>query len=504
MTRGQRNVEWIEGHCLVPEGKFVGQQVKLRPWQRKIVRGIYDTPTRRAIISFGRKNAKTALSAMLLCLHLCGPEAQANSQLNSDAQSVEQAGVVFRLAAKIIRMSPTLREVVVVRDHVKELHCPELGTLYRALSSDAPTALGLSPVFAVHDELGQVRGPVSPLYEAIETAMGAYDNPLSIVISTQAPSDSDLLSVLIDDARLGKDPRVKLFMFSADLDLDPFSVKAMKQANPAFGDFLNAEEVKSQAEDARRMPSRESSYRNLILNQRVSQTSPFIPRAIWEACGGEPDLAVLKGGLVYVGLDLSARNDLTALLMTVQDKDGIWHDFPEFFAPLDGVKDRAHRDRAPYDLWAQQGFLTLTPGASVSYEAVAIRLCEICDEYQVAEIGYDRWRIEVLRAELARLGKELPLKEFGQGFRDMSPALDALEGELLNRKVRHGNHPILTWCAANAIAVRDPAGNRKLDKAKSTGRIDGMVAQAMAHGVAVAALAPEGPSVYETRGPLVF
>lgn len=504
MTRGQRNIAWIEEHCRVPEGKFVGQAVRLRPWQKKIIRGIYDTPTRRAVISFGRKNGKTALVSMLLCLHLCGPEARANSQLNSDAQSVEQAGVLFRLAAKIVRLSPDLTQFVVIRDTLKQLYCPELGTLYKALSSDAPTAFGLSPVFAVHDELGQVRGPRSELYSAIETAMGAHDDPLSIVISTQAPTDGDLMSILIDDAKSGKDTRVKLFMFSADLDSDPFSVKAMKQANPAFGDFLNATEVKDQAEIARRMPSAESEYRNLILNQRISQVSPFIPRATWEACAGPPDLAVLERERVYVGLDLSARNDLTALAMIAQDKDGVWHDFVEFFAPLDGVKDRAHRDRFDYDVRAEQGFITLTPGASVSYEAVAIRLCEICEQYQVAEVGYDRWRIDVLKAELARLGKELPLKEFGQGFRDMSPAMDALEGDLLNKMVRHGGNPVLTWCAANAIAVRDPAGNRKLDKVKSTGRIDGMVAMVMAHGVAAAGLALEGPSVYESRGPLVF
>lgn len=468
----------------------------LREWQRKIIRGIYNTPTRRAIISFGRKNAKTTLSAFLLLLHTCGPEARANSQLYSAAQSRDQASILFALAAKVVRMSPDLNSVVVVRDTAKQLFCPELGTLYRALSADASTAYGLSPVFTVHDELGQVRGPRSELYEALETAGGAQEAPLSIIISTQAPTDSDLLSMLIDDAKSGADQKTKLWLYSAPEDLDPFSDEAIRAANPALGDFLNATEVREQAEAARRMPSRESNYRNLILNQRISQTSPFIPRAVWVACAGEVDFGAFNRGPVFIGIDLSARNDLTALAMIAQDDERVWHAAVEFFAPLHGIRDRALRDRAPYDVWSQQGLLTATPGASVDYTIVAARLCELCDDYDVAVIAFDRWRIDVLKAELSKLGRELPLQEFGQGFKDMSPALDAIESELLNGRVRHGGHAVLTSCASNAIVVRDPAGNRKLDKAKSTGRIDGLQALAMAFGVAVAN-EPVGTSFWE-------
>lgn len=484
-TRGEQNCDWIEANCRIPEGKFVGQAVRLRPFQRKIICGIYDSevPTRRAIITFGRKNAKTTLCGFLLLLHLVGPEARPNSQLYSAAQSREQAAILFALAAKMVRMSPELRPYVVVRDTAKQLFCPELGTLYRALSAEASTAHGLSPAFAVHDELGQVRGPRSELYDAIETAAGAQEAPLSVIISTQAPTDADLLSVLIDDAKTGHDPSTKLFMFSAPMDADPFSDAAMRAANPAFGDFLNPDEVRRQADAARRMPSRESSYRNLILNQRVSQNSPFIPAPIWTACSGDPDPMALTSGPVFIGLDLSARNDLTALVAIVEC-DGAWHVFPEFFAPLHGLEDRALRDRAPYDVWEREGRLTATPGGSVNYSAVAERLCSLCDDYTVQAIAYDRWRIDVLKTELARMGRELPLVAFGQGFKDMSPALDELEAELVSGRMLHGGHPILTWCAANAMASRDPAGNRKLDKSRATGRIDGMVALAMAIGAA--------------------
>jgi len=256
----------------------------------------------------------------------------------------------------------------------------------------------------------------------------------------------------------------------------------MRAANPAYGDFLNADEVKDQAASAKRMPAREAAYRNLILNQRINQLSPFIAKGVWQACGASPRESAFQAGQVRIGLDLSARNDLTALVYTAVE-EGIRHVRAEFFVPLEGIHDRAQRDRVPYDLWHEQGFLTATPGASVDYEFVARRLAEIADEYDVEAVNFDRWRIDVLKKELERIGVELPLIPHGQGFRDMSPALDSLEAELLNGKIAHGMNPVLTMCAANSVIDSDPAGNRKLNKAKSTGRIDGMVALAMCMGV---------------------
>ena len=452
----------------------------MRGWQRDIICGIYDTPTRRAIVSFGRKNGKTALACFLTLLHLCGPEARPNSQLFSAAQSREQAAILFALAAKVVRMSPELNAYVGIRDTAKQLFCTELGTLYRALSAEASTAYGLSPVFTVHDELGQVKGPRSELYEALETASGAQEEPLSVIISTQAPTDADLLSTLIDDAKTGADPKVKLFMYTASPELDPFGEEAMRAANPAYGDFQNPEEVKDQAARAKRMPTSESVYRNLILNQRVSLDSPFIPAPIWKANASDFDEDAFMTAPVYAGLDLSARHDLTAFVRLVRGDDGYWNIKARFWMPEQGIKDKAHRDRVPYDVWADQGYIELTPGSSVDYEYVAQRIAEDATDCNLVSIGFDRWRIDVMQKEFDRLGLTLPLEPVGQGFKDMTPALDMLEGELIAGRVRHGDNPVLNMCAVNAKASRDPAGNVKLDKIKSNGRIDGLVALAMA------------------------
>jgi phage terminase large subunit-like protein len=426
------------------------------------------------------------MAAFLLLVHLVGPRARRNSQLFSAAQSRKQAAVLFDLAAKMVRMNPAMGAAIKIKDSTKELICPELGTYYHALSADAPTAMGLSPVFAVHDELGQVKGPRSQLYEAIETGASAHDQPMSVIISTQAPTDADLLSMLIDDAKTGADPKVKLSLFTSDPDADQFAKETIRQANPAFGDFQNAEEVLAMAADAERMPSRESEYRNLILNQRVDVNSPFISQSIWRANGS----ATSEWGQeeVYAGLDLSSTADLTAFV-PVAKVDGEWETKPTFWLPEDGIEAKSRNDRVPYDLWASQGFLNLCPGKSVDYEFVAHWLFAFCQGHNVKKIAFDRWGMKYLRPWLIAAGftdeqVDLLFEEFGQGFQSMSPALRDLESVLLNGQLRHANHPVLTMCAANAVVSTDPAGGRKLNKAKAAGRIDGMVALAMAFGVA--------------------
>jgi len=505
-TRGERNIGWVETYCRIPEGRDVGKPVRLREWQKAELRRIYDNPagTRRAILSFGRKNGKTALSSFIMLLHLCGPEARPNSQLFSAAQSRDQAAILFALAAKVVRMSPDLAAVVVVRDTAKQLACTELGTLYKALSADASTAYGLSPVLIIHDELGQVKGPRSELYEALETATGAQENPLSIIISTQAPTDADLLSLLIEDGLSGKDPRVVVSLHTAPQDMDPFSEEAIRAANPAFGDFQNAQETMAMAEDARRMPSREAEYRNLILNQRVDMNAPFVSQSSWAACAA-PVVESFKGLPVYAGLDLSEVSDLTAFV-AVAPVDSVWHVKPTFWLPSRGLAEKARQDRVPYDLWHREGLLQATPGATVEYEYVAAFLWDFCEANDVRKIAFDRWNWRHLKPWLAKAGfTDAQLDEgglfepMGQGFQSMSPALRDLESAVLNKRIAHGGHKVLDTCARNATVQADPAGNRKLSKMKSHGRIDGMVALAMAMSVAGTWEATE-PAAFEYTG----
>jgi phage terminase large subunit-like protein len=483
-------IEFIERYCYVPEGKNVGQKLKLLEWQKDALRKIYDNEhgTRRAIISIGRKNGKSGFCACLLLAHLCGPPAHSrpNSQLFSAAQSRDQAAIVFALAAKMVRMNPDLRSAVTIQETAKALACPELGTHYRALSAESTTAFGLSPTFTIFDELGQCRGPRSTLYEALETATAAQESPLTVIISTQAPTDNDLLSILIDDALAGHDPHTVVKLYSAPTDLDPFDEATIRLANPAFDAFMNQREVLAMAADAKRMPAREAEYKNLVLNQRIEANSLFISPTVWNACG--TPVAPLEGVQVYGGLDLSATMDLTALVL-IGRHEGKWHVHPTFWLPFEGLSEKSTADRVPYDLWHSQGHLQATPGRTVSYEFVAHHLRGLFQRYSIEKIGFDRWNMKHLRPWLLRAGFNEQMiddhfVEFGQGMASMSPALRDLEQVLLEGELAHGGHPVLSMCIANTVIALDDAGNRKPSKKRSVGRIDGLIALAMAIGVA--------------------
>ena len=482
MTRAARIIEFVERYLRVPEGKDVGQPMVLADFQKQFIVDVFDNPhgTRRAILSQGRKGGKTALIAAILAAFIVGPEARQNATAVSGALSREQASLVFRLCCLMIQQSPKLAPLVRVIPSGKRIIGLPMNVEYRAMSAEAKTAMGASPLLIIGDEWGQVRGPQDDFIDSLLTSQGAHENPLQIIISTQAASDADWLSVQIDDALKSGDPKIVCHLYAAPEGCDLMDESAWRAANPALGLFRSLDDLREQMTQAQRMPSMENSARNLLLNCRVSTFSPFISPDVWKACSG-PVLPF--DGPVFAGLDLSARTDLTALVIVGQ-VDGVWHVQPHFWTPSQGLEERARRDRAPYDVWVKQGVLRTTPGATVDYEHVAADMLEIFADLEVQAIAYDRWRIDLMRKELDRLGADLPLVEWGQGYKDMAPALDALEAELLNGRIAHGGNPLLTWCAANAVVTKDPTGARKLDKAKATGRIDGLQALAMSMGVA--------------------
>jgi phage terminase large subunit-like protein len=497
LTRGENNIAWCEKYLRIPEGKHVGEKLVMAPFMREDFLQIYDNPngTRRAIISRGRKNAKTTECAMIVLLHLCGLEADhnRNSQIYSAAQSRDQAALIFNLAVKMIQLNPDLYACLTIKDSAKMLVCPVLGTTYKALSAEATTAFGLSPSLIIHDELGQIRGPRSNLYEALETATAAQGNPLSIIISTQAPNDGDLLSLLIDDAAGGHDPRTVLRIDTASDDIkDPFSVEAIRAANPGLDIFMNMSEVISMAENARRMPSRQAEFENLVLNRRVEANNPFVSPAAWAACASP--ISDLHTVPLYAGLDLSAVADLTAFVLMGR-VGRIWNVLPRFWLPEKGLREKADRDHVPYDLWEKQGYLLTTPGSSVSYEYVAQEIFKLSKEYNIKKIGFDRWGMRYLQPWLITAGfseekiKELFI-EVGQGTQTMTPALRDLEQAIIEHEIAHGKHPVLSMCAACSI-VEGTDSARKLSRVRSTGRIDGMVALANAFTVAPIAVEKE-------------
>jgi len=555
----------------VPSGKGEGKPFKLRPFQKKFIRDVYgqlgkagNRRIRRAILSLARKNGKTALIAALALVHLIGPEAITNGEIYSAANDRDQAAIVFKYAAQIVRGTPELLEYVKIVDSTKTMICFLNGSIYRAVSAEAGTKYGLNPTVVIYDELAQAKN--RELYDALDTSMAAREEPLFVVISTQSNDPQHILSQLIDDGISGRDPSTVCRLYEIPEDVDVFDEKNWKKANPALGDFRSLSEMRTAAKRAKRMPSFEAAFRNLYCNQRVDAKSPLIARAEWEGCKG--DVKIEPGSSIYLALDLSGKIDLTALVgVSTSPKDSVkiehssrilsldefiaesgfvpndaaeykqknrkWPKSWEyevdkevhitrlesyqdiikawFWKPGDTIREHENRDRVPYWTWKQQGYIEATPGRAVNYDFVAERLAGIMKTYNVLGMAYDRWSIDDFLNACNRIGLDayvdgkdepragaLRLVPWGQGFKDMAPAIDAMEVSILERKLSHDGNPVLTWNISNAMSVSDPAGNRKLDTSKTRFRIDGAVALAMAIGLKSRDMSkmPE-PSAYE-------
>jgi phage terminase large subunit-like protein len=484
LTRAERCMAFCESYLVVPEGDLVGKPVVLDVYQEAFFYAVFDNKvlTKKAFLSIARKNAKTATIAMIVLCFILGPEARQSSRIVSGAMSREQAAEVYNYASKMVILSADITPLARCIPSAKKIIGLSKNVEYQAISAEGRTAHGKSPLIAILDEVGQVRGPQSDFVDAIITAQGAYSDAMLFAISTQAPNDADLFSVWLDDAKASADPRIVSHLYCADPDCQISDREQWYFANPALGKFRSLPDFEEQADRAARMPSSEPTFRNLLLNQRVETVSPFISKGVWIANSGTVDDSVFYEREVFVGLDLSGKTDLTSLVLIAADDDRV-HVRPIFWTPEKGLRDRAKRDRAPYDVWHKDGFLRTTPGASIDYESVAQDIADAVDGMNIVGAAFDRWRIDLLKKEFDRIGLNLPLVEWGQGFKDMAPAIDNLEELLLNDGIAHGGHPVLTMCMANARVEKDAAGNRKLNKAKATGRIDGAVALAMAVGL---------------------
>ncbi len=460
----------------------------------------------------------TAEIACLVLVHLVGPEAIINGEIYSAATTQKQAALVFKYASQIVRADPELGSYIKIVESTKTMVCFSNGSKYHAIAAEAGPAYGLNPSLVVYDELAQAKN--RDLYDALETSQATREEPLFITISTQSNDPQHILSILIDDGLRGHDPTTICHLYAVPDDAENIFTdqKLWRLANPALGDFRSLSEMKTAAKRAVRMPTFEAAFRNLYLNQRVNAESPLIPRAEWLACKG--DATIELGSEVYLGLDLSGKTDLTALVAVSAgdfDKIRAW-----FWKPQETMIDHEKRDRVPYTVWKSQGFIETTPGRAIDYEWVAERLRQIVKDYVVVGMAFDSYRMDDLRSALNKIGIEswvdgmvdkrkppppgsdspregaLRTVRWGQGYASMTQAVEALEVSILERKFIHDGNPCLTWNFSNAISISDAAGNRKLDKSKTRFRIDGAVAAAMAIGLKSKDMKQiPGPSVYD-------
>ncbi|MCL5073189.1 MAG: terminase large subunit [Actinobacteria bacterium] len=273
--------------------------------------------------------------------------------------------------------------------------------------------------------------------------------------------------------------------------------KVWYKANPALGIFRSLEEMLSLYRYAKENPGFINTFKRLYLNMWTSQETRWLDIVKWDACPHETSLENLKGKICYGGLDLSATTDLTAFVLAFEDYSVL----PFFFIPRQRMKERIKTDKVPYDVWERQGHVIVTEGEVIDYAAVEKKIDKLLSLYQIKQINYDRWNADYLVQRLTARGY-LNMVQMGMGYQSMNTPTKYLESLILEGKLNHDGNPILRWNFDNCMLTTDPAGNIKPDKAKSTQRIDGIVATIMALDGLMRNL--KKTSIYETQKVKVF
>lgn len=482
MPPEERVISFLQELPIV-SGLRAGERLELLPFQEQFVRSVYSSVdddghrrVRLAALSVARGNGKSAILAGLSLAHLLGPMQEPYGECYAAALDREQAGVLYRMTRAYIEATPWMAARVNIRDWHKQIEDEESRSIWTALTSDARKAHGLAPSFWVADEVAQWKS--RELWDNLATGMGKRAQALGVTISTQAADDLHFFSEMLDAE---PDPTVYVQLHAAPDECRLDDRQAWEAANPALGVFVNEGQFSDAADRAIRSKSFEPSFRLLQLNQRVAAEGRFIEQADWDDNEEVFDPSDLEEELCYGGLDLSSTRDLTAFSLWFPEVGRLltWH-----WVPADTILERAERDRVPYDQWAEAGWIEKTAGRATDRVAIARRLADVRQAYNVQSIAFDRWRFEDLGKLLDDEGIELPLVEFVPGFKTYASACDAFERAVLEKQMRHNGNPVLRWQAGNVIVETDPAGNRKPTKAKSIDRIDGIVSAIMACGIA--------------------
>ncbi|MEJ7777483.1 MAG: terminase TerL endonuclease subunit [Sphingomicrobium sp.] len=505
LTRAERVILFIES-MPITKGFGAGENVKLLPFQREWIEAIYaegengQRRVRTGLMSVARGQGKTVLAALLCICHLAGPEAEQRGECYSAGATKEQAALIFAEMEAVIFAVPWLAARLNVQRFHKRIEDLETGSTYRALASDGGSVHGTASSFICADELAQWKK--RELFDVLRTSMGKRKEPLMLVIGTQSPHPENLMSELVDYAgRVNsgevEDASFHGVVYAVPEDADPFDPANWVLANPALGTFVSAEQIADEADRAKRLPTFEPAFLNLHCNMRVDAEPKAINPAEWAACGDPVDAKALRGRPCYGALDLGSVRDLAALVLYFPEDGGAV--LPYFWTPKTNLAVKEETDRVPYRTWAKQGHLETTPGAAIDKRFISRRIAKIIADFDLRGVAYDRWGFKDLQVILDGEGVQLPLVEWGQGYVSMGPAVDAFERALLAGELRHGMHPVLRWNAGNAVFDTDAAGARKLSKARSIDRIDGLQALVMACGLAAK---DTGPEVYKGTGPM--
>lgn len=501
-------------------GELAGRNFRFMYWQIKAIIDIFGTKHKagefkglrryQTVLFFmAKKGGKTQFGALLTILYFFLDDEKAK-ECYSIASDLDQAKIIHKAFTTMIKQEPELEEMVkttIQPPRVSKYNGAFIDE-YMAVSSTADSKDGLNVSMALVDEPHSYANKA--LYQIITDGMAGRNNPLQIIMSTAGYNmqgffyrDIYQYAKKLQSGVL-KDDSFYYILFEPDeedLKDEDFWKKeeVWKKANPNYPISPTASYMKNKVKQAEQSEESRISFLTKHLNVWCDKVDIWIKHSVWTANQTPINEEDLKGRECYGALDLSSTTDLTCWLLLFPKENG-YDILPRFFIPKDQMRERVRRDKVPYFDWVKKGLIQVTEGNVIDYNFIKEQIKKDCEYFNVKMAAYDRWNSSQLITDLTN-DEVVELIPFGQGYASMSTPTKQIEVLALQQKLNHGDNEVMNWNCSNVVLRQDPSGNIKIDKEKSIEKVDGMVALAMALGIAILDTEEkEEPSVYNERG----
>lgn len=483
---------WFIEHLTHVKGELAGKEIKLEPWQVFILHTVFSWKTtegirrfRRVYIEVPRGNGKSSLSSGVALYCLCG-DREPGAEVYSFATTRDQAKIVFGDAKEMARQNPKLKRAFDLQVLATSLYVPKTNSYFQAKSAEGSTLDGLNTHLAVIDELHAHK--TRAVYDVVETSLGKRRNSLMWVITTAGFDTAGICYEVRSFVKqvLNKEAHDESqfgIIYGLDEGDEWTSEKALQKANPNWGVSVRPEIISSLQAKAFARPSAANNFKTKHLDVWCSAASSWMDMPAWDLCRRNITLGDFEGFDCYMGLDLGAKNDLTAkvLVFPVEENGRLnYYVFGTYYAPRAALLKSGN---SQYDGWETLGYLKVTEGAVTDFNQIEVDILEDCSRFRVRSVAYDPWQATQLAARLS--DNDVPMVEYRNTVQNMSDPMKWLEALVQDKRLIHEGDPALTWMIGNVVAKRDFKDNIFPRKEVYENKIDGAVALIMALGLCV-------------------
>ena len=467
-------------------GKSSGKHFKLENWQQFIIANIVgwywkDGNTRRftsSYIEVSRKNGKTALAAAL-CLYYLIADGEDGAEVDLAANSKEQAKIAFEFCSSFSKqLDPKGKYLKPYRDNVQfALNNSKL----KVFAADDSKLDGFNASFGLIDEYHAAKN--SKVRDVIKSSMGMRNNPHLCTITTAGFDKTlpcyKLRSTSIEILnKLKTDDSMFIAIYSLD-DKDDWTDKDnWVKCTPNLNVTVTSKYIKEQVQSAINNPSEEVGVKTKTLNLWCDVADVWLPESYIVKASKDIHLEDFRDCECYIGVDLSATSDLTAVSYLIE-KDNIYYFKTDYYLPESALVDKP--DRETYKLWKQQGLITITAGNVTDYDYITNDIVAASSILNIQKIGYDKWNATQWAIHATEIG--LPLEEYPQTMGNFNRPTKELERLILSGNTVIDNNEITRWCFRNVELKSDYNGNVKPNKGIKSKKIDGVIAIIQALGM---------------------